>query len=42
VNGGMEDWAYAAGWENKYNVDKPVNVIINLVNFLGFLLKFII
>jgi hypothetical protein len=28
----MEDWAYAAGWENKYNMDKPVNVLS--INYL--------
>ncbi len=24
VNGGLEDWIYAAGWENLYNNKKPV------------------
>ncbi|TMW65360.1 hypothetical protein Poli38472_008002 [Pythium oligandrum] len=26
VNGGMEDWAYAASWENAYTTPKPVGV----------------
>ena len=25
VDGGMEDWAYAAGWENESNPSKPIN-----------------
>lgn len=24
VSGGLEDWAYAAGWENGVNSSKPV------------------
>ncbi|TYZ61698.1 hypothetical protein PybrP1_005710 [[Pythium] brassicae (nom. inval.)] len=26
VNGGMEDWAYAASWENAYTTPKPIGV----------------
>ncbi|GAB9467912.1 hypothetical protein Gpo141_00005242 [Globisporangium polare] len=26
VNGGMEDWAYAASWENSYSSPKPIGV----------------
>lgn len=26
VNGGMEDWAYAASWENSYTSPKPIGV----------------
>ncbi|KAF4318659.1 hypothetical protein BBO99_00006963 [Phytophthora kernoviae] len=26
VNGGMEDWGYAASWENKYTTPEPIGV----------------
>ena len=26
VKGGLEDWSYAAGWENSIDPEKPVKI----------------
>ena len=26
VDGALEDWAYAAAWENEFNSEEPINI----------------